>query len=97
MKDIAPGDDFINRGGSELCTMSTTTSLEIALSYAASSCPTLLRLKIRNFMERGAEISWLSAFPAENEVIFAPLTYMQPDGVVEMMEGIAVVTCTVSS
>jgi hypothetical protein len=58
-----------------------------------------VRIKVRNFMERGADIAWLSAFPAENEVVFAPLTYIlpDPDGVNETIEGLQVIDCDVSS
>ena len=28
----------------------------------------------------GAELKWLSAFPGEEEVLFPPLTYLQPTG-----------------
>ena len=28
----------------------------------------------------GADISWLSAFPGEKEVLFPPLTYLDPSG-----------------
>ena len=68
LKDLRPGADFLERGGSELGTMSTTSSLEVALRYAASAAPVLLRLRIKNFMECGADISFCSAFPAESEV-----------------------------
>ena len=31
-------------------------------------------------MERGADLSYLSAFPGEREFLFKPLTFLQPVG-----------------
>jgi len=59
--------------------MSTTTKLSVAVSYAQSLAPVLLRVRTRSFMSRGADLSWCSAFPAEAEVVYPPLTYLQFD------------------
>ena len=98
LKDMRLSDDFLQRGGSELGTMSTTPSLKVALTYAASTSPLLLQLRVRNFMERGADISFLSAFPSEEEVVYPPLTFIQPDpeGEPREIEGITVVDATVT-
>ena len=32
----------------------------------------------KSFMDRGADIGWCSAFPAEREYLYPPLTYLQP-------------------
>ena len=69
--------DFVALGGTEKAPMSTTTSLEVAVRYSASQAPMLMHLRTPNFMQRGADISFLSAFPAEAEVLFPPLTFMQ--------------------
>ena len=29
-------------------------------------------------MDKGADVSWLSAYPKEKEVIYPPLSFMQP-------------------
>jgi len=58
--------------------MSTTCSLKVALQYAASEHAVILRLRTRDFMGRGADIAFLSCFPAESEVLFPPLTYLCP-------------------
>ena len=79
-------DDFMASGGSELGMMSTTSDLRVAMRYCASEQCVLLRLCTRSFMERGADISYLSAFPAENEVLYPPLTYLQPTGDVQLVE-----------
>jgi hypothetical protein len=68
------------KGGTELAPMSTTSSLKVALQYSASENALLLRLQTNSFMDRGPEISFLSAFPAEKEFLFPPLTYLAPTG-----------------
>ena len=83
LRDVSLCDEFERLGGSELGMMSTTSSLDVAMQYSASWSCVLLRLCTRSFMERGADISYLSAFPAENEVLYPPLTYLQPTGEVE--------------
>ena len=46
---------------------------------------------------RGVDLQWLSAFPNESQVLFPPLTYMQPTGKMQVMQrrdasGITLVT-----
>lgn len=96
LKDMKPSADFMERGGSELATLSTTPTLEVALRYAASESPTLIRLRVRSFMDYGADISFCSAFPAESEVVYPPMTYVQPEGEAQVIEGITVVDAGVS-
>ena len=43
----------------------------------------LLKIKTPTFMTRGADISFLSAFPAESEYLYPPLTYLRPTGRIE--------------
>jgi len=69
---------FFAKGGTELAPMSTTCNLKVALQYASSEHAVILRLKTRGFMGRGVDISFLSCFPAESEVLFPPLTYLGP-------------------
>ena len=38
----------------------------------------MFKLRTDSFMFRGASLSWVSAFPAEEEVLFPPLTYLKP-------------------
>lgn len=94
-KDRMPTYDFMRRGGSELATMSTTSSLEVALKYAESASPILLCLKIRNFMERGADVSFCSAFPAESEVVYPPMAFVKPERRLDV-ENITVIIATVT-
>jgi hypothetical protein len=70
--------EFLAKGGTELAPMSTTCNLKVALQYAASEHAVILRLRTRGFMSRGADIAFLSCFPAESEVLFPPLTYLGP-------------------
>ena len=42
--------------------------------YSFSACSVLLKLVTKSFRERGADLCWVSAFPAEVECCFPPLT-----------------------
>ena len=77
--------EFLEEGGTELAPMSTTASLKTAMLYGASENSLLLRIHTKNFMVRGPAISFLSAFPAEEEYLFPPLTYLQPTGTVQVL------------
>ena len=66
--------------------MSTTTALGVAVQYAMSQHPTLLKLRTTSSMERGAELGWLSVFPAEEEVCFPPLTFLDKPSKVGSVE-----------
>ena len=82
MKNLRVSDDFMHmrRGGTELAPMSTTSDLAVAAHYGVSSGSLVLKVKVDNFMQYGADVQWLSAFPAEAEVVMPPLTYLQPTG-----------------
>ena len=41
---------------------------QVAMEYSSSKNALILRLNTSSFMERGADISFLSAFPTEKEV-----------------------------
>merc|ERR1712039_416346 len=86
-------EEFIadRQGGTELAPMSTTSNLEVAAKYASSGDSVLLKITLDNFMQYGADLQWLSAFPGEAEVLYPPLTYLQPTTkepqVVELQSG----------
>ena len=61
---------FFKEGGTEYAPMSTTNDLSVAVRYSASRSSVLLRMVTKSFIERGADISYLSAFPDEAEVLF---------------------------
>jgi len=50
----------------------------VATKYACSGESVLLKISLDNFMQYGADLQWLSAFPGEEEVLYPPLTYLQP-------------------
>jgi len=60
-------DAFLERGGTELAPMSTSKELDVAMQYAFGGSSLIFKLSTASFMERGADISVLSAFPAEAE------------------------------
>lgn len=80
LKNMALPEDFLKnqKGGTELAPMSTTTDLSVATKYACSGESVLLKISLDNFMQYGADLQWLSAFPGEEEVLYPPLTYLQP-------------------
>ena len=91
LRDAAVPDEFITTGGTENAPMSTTRSLEVAMRYSASAMPMLMRLNVGTFMQLGADLSFVSAFPDEDEVLYPPLTYlesMSPPAEVKVGEGV---------
>ena len=68
------------QGGTELAPMSTTTDAAVAVAYAASARALVFKVRSTSFMDRGADISWCSAFPGEKEFLYPPLTYLKPTG-----------------
>ena len=42
--------------------------------------PLLFRLVTTSFMQRGADLRFLSAFPVEAEYLYQPLTFLRPTG-----------------
>jgi hypothetical protein len=80
MRNLEVADSFMERGGTELAFMSTTRDLAVAVRYCLSPKSLLLKLVCPNFMTTGADVHWLSAYPEEAEVLFPPLTYLQPTG-----------------
>ena len=80
MKNLKMTDDFARVGGTELAPMSTTSELATAVRYGMSRNSLIFRIVTRNNLERGSDISHISVFPTESEVLFAPLTFLQPTG-----------------
>ena len=55
-----------------------TAELWVALKYSqGGDSSVLLWLRTQNFMDRGVDLTWISAFPHEKEFLFSPLTYMK--------------------
>eukprot|EP00966_Prymnesium_polylepis_P181174 4196501-Prymnesium_polylepis.1 len=64
------------RGGVESAFMSTTLESKVAMGYAAGD-GSLMGIVIevqQGMVNRGADISWLSQYPHEREILFGPLT-----------------------
>ena len=63
------------RGGCEFGFLSTTTDAAVATEYAASGGKAGIVFEISmGMIDRGASLSWLSQYPHEEEILFAPLT-----------------------
>lgn len=79
-------------GGIDGAFMSTTVDRDVAMKYAASGTHGGCVLEIEQGMiDRGADISWLSQYPHEREVLFAPLTGLEVKST--RVEGGAIVVC----
>jgi hypothetical protein len=74
MRDLKLSAGFLEEGGVEIAPMSTTTDLNVAVDYAvrgSKAASLILKLRTPSFMQRGADISFLSAFPSEKELVRA--------------------------
>ena len=79
MANVALESGFMLNGGTELSPMSTTQDMTIALHYAAEGTQSvLLRVRTTGFMNLGAQLKWLSAFPFEEEFLYPPATFLKP-------------------
>ena len=61
-------------GGVEPGFMSTTTDAAVAFQYAAGGSGGIVFEMRMGMVDRGADLSWLSQYPHEKEILFAPLT-----------------------
>ena len=69
---------FNVRGGIDCAFMSTTRDRKVAIHYAGSQGGHGVVFSMQQGMiDRGADISWLSQYPHEQEVLFAPLTGLE--------------------
>ena len=80
LRNVIAPEEFVRRGGTEVAPMSTTSDIDVAVRYSASASSVLLRLTSDSFITMGADISYLSAFPGENEFLYPPLVYLKPEG-----------------
>jgi hypothetical protein len=60
--------------------MSTTTDIATAAAYSISRESLIFKIVTKNKLQRGADLQWVSAFPNEAEILYPPLTYLQPTG-----------------
>ena len=60
--------------------MSTTLDREVAFNYAkGSKVSTILEVRM-GMVDRGADVHWLSQYPLEREILFAPLSGLEVQG-----------------
>ena len=78
--ESADSDEFLLHGGTEQAFMSTTRDLRVAVRYCLSQQSVIFKIVTKGFMEMGADVQWLSAFPGESEILYPPLTYLKPTG-----------------
>ena len=71
---LTPSEGNI-QGGCEYGFLSTTTHGDVALEYAAAGGTAGIVFEMQmGMIDRGASLGWLSQYPAEEEILFAPLT-----------------------
>lgn len=78
LRNLKLDSKFMEVGGTEVPCMSTSKDIKIVAQYARSLHPIILCIKVDSFMHSGADISWVSLYPSEQEVLFPPLTYLKP-------------------
>ena len=78
------------QGGLECGFMSTTLNKEEAMKYARRAPGAVLFEIDQGFVARGASVSWLSQYPAEEEILLPPFTALEVANI--QIEG-AVVVC----
>uniref|UniRef100_A0A7S4PDB7 EF-hand domain-containing protein n=2 Tax=Guillardia theta TaxID=55529 RepID=A0A7S4PDB7_GUITH len=67
------------RGAVEPAFMSTTTRKEVAIQYLQLKhdvSPKILEMEVGQ-IDRGADVAWLSQYPAENEILYPPLSNLE--------------------
>ena len=85
-------------GGIELALMSTTTDRNVAVGYMQQTdkeAKMLFEIRM-GMIDRGADVSLLSQFPTEKEILFAPLTGLEVASVPRVQGGIIVVELRLS-
>ena len=81
MRNLDVPQVFKDIGGTEYAPMSTSSDYRVALAYTDRAEQRLLfKVKTRGFMDRGADLQYLSAFPDEIEFLYPPLTFLAPTG-----------------
>ena len=74
------------KGGIERAFMSTTTELAVASEFAGSKGEGAIGVVYEmemGMIDRGADLSIMSQYPAEKEILFAPLTGLEVKGTVQ--------------
>ena len=87
--------DMRRAGGTEPAILSCTPDLETAARFATSRTSFLLLVRARSFMQRGAELQFLSVAPHECEVCYPPCTLLKPTGRTQRLEINGQLSCEV--
>ena len=77
VKDVKVEDAFLKSGGfnCEKAPMSTTKDLKVALAYSKGG-GVIFKIEVTSVLQMGGDITFLSAFPEEKEVLYPPLTQL---------------------
>ena len=87
MRNLEIPANFLQLGGTEYAPLSTSADVDVALGYSNLAEERLIfKVVTSSFMERGADLQYLSAFPQEAECLYPPLTYLQPTGLQERID-----------
>jgi hypothetical protein len=96
MRDLGLTAEFISKGGTEFAFLSTSAPMEVGVNFAISQLPLIFKLETKYFTSRGADVSFLSVYPGEQEALYPPLTFLRSVGMhKEMLGGLEVVVVTV--
>jgi hypothetical protein len=76
-KDLGLTQEFLDEGGTEFACLSTSASKDVAVNFAVSALPLVFKFETTNFLSRGAEVSFLSVYPHEEEALYPPLTFLR--------------------
>ena len=68
------------RGGIESAFMSTTLDPKVATQYTSARRTGFVFEMQQGMVDRGADLSWLSQYPHEQEILFGPLTALEVQG-----------------
>jgi hypothetical protein len=77
LQNLEISEGFKLQGGTELGCISTSTSKEIVAGDANADQPLVFRVVSGLFMSCLFDVSWLSVYPAEKEILYPPLTYLE--------------------
>jgi hypothetical protein len=86
MQNRRLGAGFEQQGGTELAFLSTTSDLRVALAYSLSQNSLFFKIVADSWLSLGVDVQWLSAFPAESEKVYPPLTFLKPTGRTETLQ-----------
>jgi len=70
-------NEYNVRGGVEWAFLSCTADASVAFSYASTRGAGIVFECQQGMLSRGADLRWLSQYPFEREILFAPLTGLE--------------------